>query len=307
MKPVKTIACEHGVTIKVYQDIDAQSPADYENTYAFLWADDRDLCVGPRTKSPKPVVPGKLLPLSSLASLPEDFDPEYDTPPYAIFSVSVYNGSNGSSVALRSGADISHQFADDYANVWNGKAFVFIKRADFPSDADWIAIAKSVIEGWNTYLSGDVYGYVIEDAEGEQLASLWGFYGIDCCIEEAKAAAETEMPIARGRALIRKLADDMQRYMVRCQDNIDRSGTNLPRRDYYWAGNVTANLALDKQADMMAAMPRNFDVNNHCSVKWYDLRSYSGYGEDVNNHYNGNPLLACLVHEEWKKRYWPGD
>jgi hypothetical protein len=37
---------------------------------------------------------------------------------------------------------------------------------------------------------GDVYGYVIENANDDDLDSCWGFYGIDYCIQEAKDAAE---------------------------------------------------------------------------------------------------------------------
>ncbi len=33
------------------------------------------------------------------------------------------------------------------------------------------------IENWNTYFSGEVYGYIVETEDGDELDSCWGFYG----------------------------------------------------------------------------------------------------------------------------------
>jgi hypothetical protein len=58
--------------------------------------------------------------------------------------------------------------------------------------------AEGLVETWNQYLWGDVWGYVITDSDGEEVesGSCWGFYGLDACIEEAKAtcpdASETK-------------------------------------------------------------------------------------------------------------------
>jgi hypothetical protein len=38
---------------------------------------------------------------------------------------------------------------------------------------------KAEIEEFNTYLSGEVYGFVIENPKGEEVDSCWGFYGND--------------------------------------------------------------------------------------------------------------------------------
>jgi hypothetical protein len=48
------------------------------------------------------------------------------------------------------------------------------------------------VELYGQYLAGDVYGYVIEDAEGEHVDSCWGFYGLDDVMDQAKAAADGE-------------------------------------------------------------------------------------------------------------------
>lgn len=51
-------------------------------------------------------------------------------------------------------------------------------------------ILRGEVETYDQYLRGDVYGYVLEDSEGEAVDSCWGFFGYDCCLEEAKSDAE---------------------------------------------------------------------------------------------------------------------
>lgn len=55
------------------------------------------------------------------------------------------------------------------------------------------------VETYDQYLTGDVWGYTIErvtlDEDGDEMdrehvESCWGFYGYDCCKEEAEAQAE---------------------------------------------------------------------------------------------------------------------
>lgn len=47
--------------------------------------------------------------------------------------------------------------------------------------------AEAIIETMNQWLSGDVYGYIIDDGEGD---SCWGFFGMEDCIEEAKSQVD---------------------------------------------------------------------------------------------------------------------
>jgi len=49
---------------------------------------------------------------------------------------------------------------------------------------------KSSVEYYDQYLTGDVWGYTIEDKEGNVLDSCWGFYGYQYCEIEAKSSAE---------------------------------------------------------------------------------------------------------------------
>lgn len=54
--------------------------------------------------------------------------------------------------------------------------------------------AESLVEEWNQYLSGDVWGYTIEDGEENLIDSCWGFYGFDYAKQEAIAAVPDAPP-----------------------------------------------------------------------------------------------------------------
>ena len=57
---------------------------------------------------------------------------------------------------------------------------------------EWIKDAlRGELKVWDQYVEGDVYGYVIE-RNGVEVDSLWGLYGFEYAIEEAKSAATFE-------------------------------------------------------------------------------------------------------------------
>jgi hypothetical protein len=45
-----------------------------------------------------------------------------------------------------------------------------------------VSILESEVSTYSQYLEGEVYGFIIEDEEGEQLDSCFGFYGNDFAI-----------------------------------------------------------------------------------------------------------------------------
>ena len=53
-------------------------------------------------------------------------------------------------------------------------------------------ILEAEIETYNQYLSGDVYGYEIEDPYDNEGDSCWGFYGLEAVQEAARKAIEYE-------------------------------------------------------------------------------------------------------------------
>jgi hypothetical protein len=52
-----------------------------------------------------------------------------------------------------------------------------------------LKVLRSEVETYDQWLQGDVYGFVIEDAEGEHLDSCWGFFGVEDCLEAAKESS----------------------------------------------------------------------------------------------------------------------
>ncbi len=52
------------------------------------------------------------------------------------------------------------------------------------------ACAQGHVDTWNMYLSSDVYGYIVRDAEENELDSCWGIYGITDVREEALSQAK---------------------------------------------------------------------------------------------------------------------
>lgn len=53
-----------------------------------------------------------------------------------------------------------------------------------------VELLEGEIKTYDQYLQGEVFGYKVFDADGEDLDSCWGFYGEDYCIEEAKSIVD---------------------------------------------------------------------------------------------------------------------
>lgn len=53
---------------------------------------------------------------------------------------------------------------------------------------DIAGFLRNEVSTYDQYLGGDVYGYSIDDAQGEHIDSCWGYFGFDAC---AIAAAES--------------------------------------------------------------------------------------------------------------------
>lgn len=47
-------------------------------------------------------------------------------------------------------------------------------------------ILVNEVKTYDQYLTGDVWGYIIEDDDGEHIDSCWGFFGHDYCEQEAQ-------------------------------------------------------------------------------------------------------------------------
>lgn len=48
---------------------------------------------------------------------------------------------------------------------------------------------RQEVATYDHYLTGQVYGFIVEDTDGETIDSCWGFFGLTDCIEQATASA----------------------------------------------------------------------------------------------------------------------
>lgn len=215
----ETIDCEGGYRIRVIVDSDAQSPEEGDEMLVYLVHFHRqfEFC-------------SKGLPFSTKggfiafafegpeAPTREDYedDPEgYEEAhtawkaeyaewnalrnEYAIFPVDSYI-HGGVALAL-SGSDAAARMPDRQWDVSRCGAVLVRKDGEWGEDTPefYRKIAEAHVETWNQYLSGDVWGFVVEQAETcgtcshtewVELDSCWGFYGQKAAIEEAKSRVE---------------------------------------------------------------------------------------------------------------------
>ena len=66
-----------------------------------------------------------------------------------------------------------------------------VKRVTKKLEEEVLERLKGEVETYDMYITGEVYGYVIEDEEGDTVDSCSGFYGFDYCKGEAESIAKS--------------------------------------------------------------------------------------------------------------------
>lgn len=139
-----------GLTLKIYSDDNAISPADDADKAGFIVGLDRR---------------------NFWVECPTNAAPRKE---YHVFPIEAYIHS-GIRLYLSGGCAIDRQW--DVSQVGE----VFIHKTEWAGKKitrrQALKYAKSLIETWNQYLNGEVYGYYIEDKDRNHLGSCWGFYG----------------------------------------------------------------------------------------------------------------------------------
>jgi hypothetical protein len=182
-EPIETIACANGNTIKVFIDEDPQSPRNMDNAGTML-------CFHRRYNL------GDKSDLNSSDFAGWDEIAKYLVKEGAIVILPLY-------LYDHSGITIA---TTPFHCPWDSGqvGFIYISRAR--AVAEWgkklctskvramaTKCLQAEVETYDKYISGEVYGYEIEDGEGNQIDSCWGFYDRDYMIAEAKANCEREM------------------------------------------------------------------------------------------------------------------
>lgn len=153
--------------LRIEQDTDAQSPSEWQNKDLFLVANHRDFFVPP-------------------SKAERNFDVqdtiESHKKTHHVFLLEAY---------IHSGVVLSLAGEGNFPDrQWDVSTLgaVFAEKASWRTRKQARQAALSLVKEWNMYLSGDVWGYIVETDEGQHLDSCWGFYGHEYAEKEGKAA-----------------------------------------------------------------------------------------------------------------------
>jgi hypothetical protein len=161
------------LTYRIEQDTNATSPSAHEDTGLFIVAKHRDFTV--------PAPGEKRVPDSAN----EVVDRYKKT--HWIFPLEAY--IHGGVVLALSGEG---NFPDRQWDV-SQLGFVFVGKSEWRLSKHARKAALGKVEEWNQCLSGDVWGFIIEDENGKHVDSCWGFYGKEYCEQEAKSALQNAL------------------------------------------------------------------------------------------------------------------
>lgn len=158
-----------GLTIKIEQDVDPESPREWDNVGTMVCFHGR-YTLGDKHEF----------------SSPTEFLEWWEE-----------NGEDGVLLPLylydHSGITIS---TSPFSCPWDSGQVGWIYATKETLDKETFDIDHATkyligeVETYDQYLTGQVYGYEVEDEDGNFLASCWGFYGEEDAIQEARADAD---------------------------------------------------------------------------------------------------------------------
>ena len=91
-------------------------------------------------------------------------------------------------VAFRAGlSNPGYPFNDQWDAGIEGYALV--RREVEDEDEDLLEVANLHLDYLSDWCNGEIYGFTLEDDDGEELDSCWGFVGMDNCLGAGREAA----------------------------------------------------------------------------------------------------------------------
>lgn len=97
-----------------------------------------------------------------------------------------------SGITMRAGDPGDFRAVDSAGWDWGQVGFIYATKETMkligtaPEDVE--DVLRGEVAVYDQYLRGDVWGYIIEDEDGEHLDSCWGFFGREHVEEEAESA-----------------------------------------------------------------------------------------------------------------------
>jgi len=172
-----------GINIEIEQDQDAQSPQEWSDDERILVYNHRDFYVKKKGFDPDEI-------------FEEVWHGNKFYKGYFAFGVDAYIHS-GVVLAIKDTRK-ALDFPDRRWDV-SFKGFALIRKEKGTWDrTKAFEIAEGLVDIWNQYLSGDVYGYNIEQFND----SYWGYYGYDTCLEEAKLIVDYHLEQNRKKRIV---------------------------------------------------------------------------------------------------------
>ncbi len=185
-EPVETFEV-NGKTVKIYHDEDAESPRNDDDLGVMLcWH--RRILLGDEQIRPSDFG-------EDLGEVREKLGEERG----AALILPVYIYEHGQ-ITITARESVYARYPDQ---EWDAGqvGFIYAEEAAILKEysiesitEEMLEKVREVLEGevavYDQYLMGDVWGYVIEGEEGDDPGdSCWGFFGLEYCKEEARAAA----------------------------------------------------------------------------------------------------------------------
>jgi hypothetical protein len=158
-------------TVEIVRDDDAQSPADYGDDSLFLAYGTRSVAAGPAGYA-----------RNGAARIGR----------YHVCRLGVYDGPY---TVLMLGAAVAPTDTDDTDDDSDDTrpGYVYVSRDEWPDSEAAERAAECLVNEWNDYLSGNVYGYRVKDSDGDTVDSCWGYTGdpdASGVVTEGRASAE---------------------------------------------------------------------------------------------------------------------
>jgi len=176
-----------GFTIEIHADEDAESPRDNDYNLGKVFCFHNRYNLGDKNDYDS----SQFLSWDELKkAIEKDFSPVVILPVYMM---------DHSGLSISTDPTI-FQACDPQRWDWGQIGFAFVSREDALREHNAKKLSPKIkeeserilqceIDEWGKYISGEVYGYVVKDKDGEEALSYWGFIGYDYVVEEAKKSA----------------------------------------------------------------------------------------------------------------------
>lgn len=176
MEPIKT-ALYRGYTIKIYQDENPESPASWDNFGTIYTKHNRYFAIGEDLNNAAKEERGNA-----------DRDGGVWLPIYAYVHSGVTIATTTFSCPWDSG-----QCGFIVASLEDIRKEFNVKRVTQKHRVKALKMLQGHVKLWDEYLTGQVYGFVIEK-DGEEVDSVWGYYGkVDDLLKYACVTADAEI------------------------------------------------------------------------------------------------------------------